>query len=131
MRSGQSSDALAKCDLSLNGDGLMTLEKDGSLLLRFLLGFGGAALIDSMPVNAVRGNADDVANFIGWAGKYDVFSRPNPTALATADGVLLLRLMTGVPDDALFSGVVVASGAAFATGGTVGANVNARCRTQF
>ncbi len=131
VRSGQSFDALATCNLELNGNGQTTADQDGVLLLRFLLGFRGAALVAGVPINAVRGNAEDMANFIGWAGKYDVFGRPIPTALATTDGVVLLRLMTGVPDDALLIGVVVPSGASFATGGTVRANVNAKCGTQF
>jgi hypothetical protein len=131
VRIGQSFDALAQCNLDVNGDGLTTADKDGVLLLRYLLGFRGAALIAGIPVTAARGSADDVANFIGLASKYDVFGRTTPSATPTQDGVVLTRLMLQIPDNGLLDGVPVPSGATNMSAGAVRAAVNLRCGTTF
>jgi hypothetical protein len=45
--------------------------------------------------------------------------------------LVLLRLMLGMPDDALLNGVGAPAGALFTTGTTVRGNVNTKCGTRF
>jgi hypothetical protein len=131
VRGGQAFDRLASCNLDLNGDGMTTADKDGVLLLRYLLGFRGAALIAGVPIAPVRGNATDVASFIGLVGKYDVFGRPAPTAVAALDGLVLTRLMLLVSDSALLNGVTVPPGSTYGNAADVRNAVNLKCGTSF
>ena len=75
--------------------------------------------------------AQAIADYAGSAAQFDVFGRSSSAPLATTDGLVLLRLMFGMPDDALLSGVAVPPGALFATSGAVRANVNGKCGTRF
>jgi hypothetical protein len=131
VRGGDAFDRLATCNLDLNGDGNTTADKDGVLLLRYLLGFRGAALIAGVPIAPVRGNATDVASFIGLVGKYDVFGRPAPAAVAGLDGLVLTRLMLLVSDFALLNGITVPPGSTYSNAADVRNAVNLRCGTSF
>ncbi len=122
--------AAALCDLDVDGDGAMTVERDGALLLRYLMGFRGDGLTAGLGISDANA-AQAIADYAGSAVQFDVFGRSSSAPLATADGLVLLRLMLGMPDDALLSGVTVPSGALFATSSAVRANVNGKCGTRF
>ena len=115
------------CDLDINGDSSITADKDGVLLARYLLGLRGAALVDNVTLGALRADANAVAALIGTGSQYDVFGRAVPSASTFSDGLVLLRMMLSVPDNALLNGITVPAGAQFTAGGTVRANVNATC----
>lgn len=131
VRGGQF-DALAPpCNLDINDDGSVNAAKDGVLLLRYLLGFRGAALIEGVAIGPARGGAAGVELLIGSATKYDVFGRAVPIVTALSDGLVLARLMNGVPDPALLNNVPLPAGATNLVAATVRSSVNARCGTSF
>ncbi len=119
------------CSLDINGDASVSADKDGVLLLRYLLGFRDAGLVSGIPLTPARPDAAAVATFIGNAANYDVFRRtvlaPNPMR----DAMVLLRLMLGSADAALLSGISTPADASYGTPATIRANVNARCGTSF
>ena len=114
----------------MDGDGATTLARDGVLLLRYLMGFRDEALTAGLGITDANA-AQAIADYVGTAAQYDVFGRSPGTPLATVDGLVLLRLMTGVADDALLNGVAPPSGAPFTTSAAVRANVNNKCGTRF
>ena len=120
------------CDLDVNGDGVVTADKDAVLLLRDLLGFRGAALIAGVPLGSARADAQAVQDFIGTGAQFDLFGRPSAAAAtALRDGLVLTRLMLGVADVGLLGGIAVPTDATFTTGSAVRGNLNARCGTNF
>ena len=119
------------CSLDINGDSLVTADKDAVLLSRYLLGFRSGGLIANVPLGPGRADAQAVETFIGSAAQFDVFGRPVPGATAMQDGIVLFRLMLGVPDQGLFGGITVPAGATYATAAAVRSNVNTRCGTSF
>ena len=138
VRSGQTFDLLPSttpttlpCNLDISGDGAVNNDTDGVLLLRYLLGVRGAALIAGIPIAAARGGAQGVVNFIGTASQYDVFGRQTPAATAMLDATVLQRLMRTTPDSSLLQGVKVPTGATNNTAALVRAAVNTRCGTSY
>ena len=124
-------DLAAFCVLDINGDGAVTPDKDGSMLLRYLLGFRGAALIADIPLGPGRVNAMAVETFIGTSAQYQAFGQSSGPAKAMQDGLVLFRLMQGIGDSALLNGTAPPTGATFTTATTVRANVNARCGMAY
>ncbi len=122
--------AVALCDLDVDGDGAMTVARDGALLLRYLMGFRGEALTAGLGISDLNA-AQAITDYVGSAVQFDVFGRSSSAPLATTDGLVLLRLMLGMSDDALLSGIAVPSGALFATSSAVRSNVNGKCGTRF
>ena len=131
VRGGQYDSLAPPCNLDINDDGSVNAAKDGVLLLRYLLGFRGAALIDGVTIAPARGGAAGVETLIGTATKYDVFGRAAPVVTAMSDGLVLVRLMNGLPDTALLNGVPLPAGATNVSAATVRGAVNARCGTSF
>ena len=127
----QSFSVSAACNLDINGDSGINADKDGVLLSRYLLGFRGASLIANVPLGLGRADAVAVENFIGTGSQYDAFGRTALAPTAHRDGIVLVRLMLGVPDASLLGGLTVPAGAAYTQGSTVRANVNRRCGTTF
>ena len=119
------------CNVDINGDSAVTPDKDGVLLLRYALGLRGATLIAGVPLGAARANAAAVESFIGSSAQYQVFGQPSAPAKAMQDGLVLLRLMQGIGDSTLLTGITPPPGATFMMGSTVRANVNARCGTGY
>ncbi len=97
VRDGQAFDGVRLCDLDVNGDASVTAGNDGVLLLRFMLGTRGVALVAGVPLSVARPDAPAVEAFIGSSAQYDVFGQPSAPANAMQDGLVLLRLMYGVP----------------------------------
>lgn len=95
------------------GDNAVSAGKDGVLLLRYLLGFRGDALIAGSLSGLGRADAQAVEDFIGTGAQFDVFGRPTANANATAmqDGLVSTRLMLGVADAVLLTGISVPSDA--------------------
>ena len=138
VRNGQAFDSLPTttpvplpCNLDISGDGSINNDTDGVLLLRYLLGVRGAALIAGVTIGAARGGAQGVALFIGTAVQYDVFGRTVPAATAMLDATVLQRLMRITPDSSLLQGIKVPTGAVNTTAAQVRAAVNARCGTSY
>ncbi len=131
VRGGQAFDGVHLCDLDVNGDGSVTAGNDGVLLLRFMLGMRGASLVAGVPLGVARPDATAVEAFIGSSDQYDVFGQPSAPANAMQDGLVLLRLMYGVPDAALLTAIAPPLGATYLTGATVRANFNVRCGTAY
>ena len=132
VRGGQSFDGLSHpCDLDVNGDTLVTADKDGVLLLRYMLGMRGATLIAGVPLGPLRVDGTAVETLLGTSAQYDVFGQPSSPANPLQDGLVLLRLMQGVADTALLNGIALPAGATFTTGSTVRGNVNTRCGSAY
>jgi len=122
--------AVTLCDLDIDGDGSVTVARDGTLLLRYLMGFRGTALTDGLGI-ADANAAQAIADYVGSAVQFDVFGRASAAPSATVDGLTLLRLMLGMSDDVLLNGIAAPSGALFTTSSAVRANVNGKCGTRF
>ena len=131
VRGGQAFDGVRLCDLDVNGDASVTAGNDGVLLLRFMLGTRGVALVAGVPLSVARPDATAVEAFIGSSAQYDVFGQPSAPANAMQDGLVLLRLMYGVPDTVLLNQIAPPVGATSVVGSTVRANVNTRCGTAY
>ncbi len=123
--------ALPACGLDVNGDGVTSAAIDGVLLLRYLAGFRGDDLVANLPLSAVRPNAQAVESFIGSALQFDVFARSAASVALLQEGLVLTRLMYGVNDAGLLTGITVPQGARFTTGFAVRTNVNERCGTNY
>jgi hypothetical protein len=119
----------SNCMLDVDGDLRLTPDVDGVLLLRYLLGFRDGALTQGVTLAGTRNNAAAISAFIGNASAFDVFGRTPPQAMN--DGVVLLRILSGMPDAALLNGVSVPAGAPYGTGSAVRGFVNGKCNTQF
>jgi len=119
------------CSLDINGDGAVTPEKDAMLLARYLLGLRGNGLIANIPLGISRPDAAAVESYIGTGAQFDVFGRPVAASTAMQDGIVLFRLMLGVPDAALLGGIAVPAGATFSLPGDVRNHVNTICGTTF
>ena len=108
-----------------------TAEVDAILILRYLLGIRGAALISGLtPLGGPRTTATEIENYLantlGFA-RLDVFGVPPVLPTATNDGVILTRLMQGIADTQLLNGVTVPSTAAFGTSAAIRSEINTRC----
>ncbi len=121
----------AGCSLNITGGSLLNASNDGLVLLRFLLGFRGDALIANASLMSPRDSAAKVEDFLGLGNQFDVFGRSNAAPTALVDGIVLIRLMQGVPDTELLNGLMIPAGATFVNAADIRANVNNRCGTLF
>ncbi len=119
---------LAKtCALDVDTNLSTNAATDGALILRYLLGFRGAALVDGLAgVNPA--NATAIANYIG-DHRYLGVEPAGPSAAVT--GLILYRLMDGYPDSDLLNGIQRPSGLPFQTAAAIRADVNAQCASHF
>jgi LasA protease len=106
-----------QCDLDVDGNGAVAAATDGVLLMRYLLGLRGPALIDgAVGAGATRSNANDIEAFLA-SKRYD-FDGDN-TVLSHVDGLLAVRLMrnatgTGLSGSATTTSSILTTGAAIA-----------------
>ena len=127
--------AAPSCDLDVDGDGARQPFKDGIAILRYMLGIRGAALstgITFVGPRAQVGAAVSVEQFIATgiaANAYDVDG--SNTQQGFVDGIVLVRLMLGIPDSSLLTGVNLPPAATFTTAAQIRSNVNSRCGTSF
>ena len=117
--------------LDVDGDGAST-SKDAVLLLRYLLGYRGSALVAGITLGAGRPDAASVETFLSGAlTEFDLLGRATPTPTAMQDGLILTRLMLGVPDTALLTGISLPAGAQFNSAPLIRGNVNAVFGTSY
>ena len=92
--------------LDIDGDGLTFPETDGSLVLRWLFGFRGAALIDgAVGAGATRTTASELEDYladVSPALDVDLDGRRD----ALTDGLLVVRFLAGFLGPALVDGVL-------------------------
>ena len=119
------------CGLDANGDGATTAGADGVLLTRYLFGYRGAALIAGVPLGQARPDANAVQSFVGNALQFDIVGRTSAAPTALVDGLILARLMLGVPDTALLNGIAIPATAQFKDAAAIRANVNFKCGVTF
>lgn len=107
-----------------------TAEVDAILILRYLLGIRGAALISDLTLSGSRTTATAIESYlaitIGLA-RLDVFGVTPLLPTATNDGIVLTRLMQGVADAQLLSGITVPMGSTLTTAAAIRSEINNRC----
>jgi len=117
--------------LDIDGSDGPTAEVDAIIILRYLFGFRGDALIAGLtPLQGLRTTAGNIEVYLdGIVGtQLEVFGRqPAGQPTATGDGLVLARLMQGVPDAALLTGVAVPAGAQNGTAAAIRSAINNRC----
>jgi hypothetical protein len=95
-----------------DGDGAITADKEGVMLLRALLGFRGNAITQGIALAGGR-TAESVeqAVIVGvWNGWFQ-FIAPNEVPLALREGVLFQRCVSGLRGAALTAGVTTQAAA--------------------
>lgn len=117
------------CDLDVDGDGTIQPFKDGILFVRYMLGNRGASLLQGLTLTGSRTDSNSIETFIA-AQNYNVDAGTTATQ-PFVDGIILVRLMLGVPDATLLTGITIPAGAAFTTAPAIRANVNTLCGTSF
>jgi uncharacterized protein len=93
----------ARCAIDVDGNGLVEASKDGLLVLRYLLGYRGLALVDGA-VGANPGR--DTPQIEAYLAALNLnFLSSNGPAVATTDGLLILRALLGFTADDLLTGI--------------------------
>ena len=124
-------DSILACGLDVNVDGSTTAGFDGVLLTRYLLGFRGAALIADVPLGQARPDANAVESYLSNVAQLDIVGRTTAAPTALVEGLILTRLMLGVPDGALLTGIAIPATAQFRDAAAVRANANFKCGVTF
>jgi glucose/arabinose dehydrogenase len=99
--------------LDVDNNGAIDAATDGVLLMRYLLGFRNANLIagNAVGANAERNTATAIADYLtATLASFNIDGRPGTTA--TADGLLVIRYLLGLPDAALTPGTGATQNAA-------------------
>lgn len=117
--------------LDVDGDGAST-SKDALLLLRYLLGYRGGALVAGVTLGAGRPDGASVETFLSGAlSEFDLMGRAIPTPTAMQDGLILTRIMLGVPDTALLTGISLPTSTQFNSAALIRGNINAVFGTSY
>jgi hypothetical protein len=112
------------CNLDIDNNGLDEASIDGVMILRNLMGIrGNESALATSGVCAQRTSLVDKAAFVG-AQNFDINGSANPTAVALRDGLILLRLMLGIPGGV----AVVGTGLSWAS---VQSTINTNCGSNF
>ena len=105
LPSGMASNKM--CDLDIDGNSTVAAATDGVLLLRYLLGLRDTAFIADVPISDVpRNTATLIEQFI--ASKRFDLDGDNATS-NYIDGLLAVRLMSGLTCNALVSGATTST----------------------
>ena len=122
--------AAPACNLDVDGGGSLQALVDGVLIVRGMLGLSGTSLNAGITFSssATRTDPTSIANFLATQN-YDVDGSASQQALV--DGVIIVRLMLGLPDANLLTGITLPGSATFTTAAAIRANVNSRCGTSF
>jgi len=105
-------------DLDVDGNGTADALTDGLLVLRYLFGFRGDALVAGAVGNgATRATAAEIEPYLD-EGTVPLDIDGNGTTDALTDGLLVLRYLFGFRGDALVAGAV-GNGATRSTAGTI------------
>ncbi len=107
--------AIGTCSLDVNGDYLQTPEIDGVLILRYLAGIRGDALIAGLPPHAgARQTARAIEDFLaihnygvgGWPASPFPIAQP---ATAIRDGLVISRYLRGIAPPEMVNGTNISS----------------------
>lgn len=111
----------AQSRFDVDDDNLIDAATDGILVLRYLLGIRGTALVaGAVGIGAARITGDQVTAYFGAVDRahpncpLDIVGSPTG-ASATLDGMVLLRAMLGITGDAVTAGINFPPGTARAT----------------
>jgi uncharacterized protein len=92
---------VAKCAIDADGNGLVEAKNDALLVLRYLLGFRGLALVDgAVGTNPGR----DATQIETHLASLDLDADGDGAEIATTDGLLILRELLGLEGAALIDG---------------------------
>ena len=116
------------CNLDVDGSNTRTAFVDAVLIARNMLGITGAALTANVPITGPN-NTSALLQPIFAANDFDTDG--SGTQQAFVDGVIIARLMLGIPDATLLNNVILPPSATFLTAAAIRANVNTRCGTSF
>ena len=119
------------CTLDIDGDGQYAAGVDGLLLLRYQLGIRGDGLINGLALSGPRKSGVAIEEYLVGVAGMSPFGVPNRAATATSDGLVLTRLMLGIPDSMLLSGINPPVGAQATSAYAVRERVNAQCGTRY
>ena len=95
--------AVTLCDLDIDGDGSVTVARDGTLLLRYLMGFRGTARAGWFGHCRCQRSASHLADYVGL--QFDVFGRTSAIRLQPSMASHCYPLMLGMSDDVLLNGI--------------------------
>ena len=94
--------------LDVDNDGTSGADSDGVLLLRYLFGLRGPALVANVSGSGAERDATAIASYLAALGlALDVDN--NQSVSATTDGLLVLRYLLGLRGSALISNAVAAN----------------------
>jgi hypothetical protein len=97
--------------LDVDGNGVADALSDGIVIVRYLFGFTGNALISGVvDPNGSRNTAPLVEAYLGQAGPVMLDVDGNRVADALSDGIVIIRYLFGFTGDALINGVVDPAG---------------------
>jgi hypothetical protein len=118
-----------RCNLDIDGSGgAPQPSTDGVLLLRYMLGFRDAALVNGLNLSGTRTTPVTIQSFM--ADRYFGITNYYGGGDALGDGLLLTRLMQGVADQSL--GINVNPGDRLSnTASNIRTEVNRLCGTTF
>lgn len=132
--SAQLDSAYPNCNLDVDGNGVIDAATDGTALLRRMLGFG-AGSYGSLAGTCAQNTGD--AALMAASNKAAVSVTGAPVALASTDGLVLLRAMRGQTAAAVTQGAVGAGATRAQWSAPAGQNanirewLNANCGTAF
>lgn len=120
------------CNLDLDGNGQVSPDSDGVLLLRSLLGFRGNALTaGALGIGATRTDANAIATLVATMSSNQVLDIDRDSAVPPAsDGIMLLRMMLGMTGASVHTNALPAS-ALRRTWPQLRMHVNAACAMNF
>jgi hypothetical protein len=111
------------CALDVDNNAAVEANFDALLVLRYLLGFRGDALIDAaLGAGATRNAAQIETHLAGLDLDFD----GDAQSVATTDGLLILRTLLGLTDEALAAGAVNPSVANPPSGADIRSRINTR-----
>jgi hypothetical protein len=97
--------------LDVDGNGVADALSDGILIIRYLFGFTGNALVNGVvDLNGTRNTAPLVESYLTQAVPVMLDVDGNGTADALSDGIVIIRYLFGFTGDALINGVVDPAG---------------------
>jgi hypothetical protein len=118
------------CNLDMDGNGSRQALIDGVLIVRNMLGITSASMVTgiSFSATATRTTPAAIATFYATQN-FDIDG--SGTKQALVDGVILVRLMLGVPNASLLTGVSFPATATRTSAAAIRSYVNTACGTTF
>lgn len=128
--------ASAACVLDADSDGTLNVTIDGLVLMRILAGFDGAAIGEGLSPAGSEATGATIGNYLRGVRPLSAFGSAIvvPSARvpkATNDGLVLLRLLRGMSDAQLLTGIAVPAGALNVNAAQIRSSINARCGADF